>query len=696
MTDSSGIVLGKAFETTVFYSYCDPNARKAMERIVRDTVNHFQQDPRGRYIVGWNFKYMTNSDWLYPAASGFYDYSTPALAAYRKFLQQKYGSITALNQAYDSAFSSFESVEMPQPPFGRIDCSPRWREFQEFRRMQPAAAIERIRRTIRELDPHRRIISWYTTAIWAAARDTVVLDDAIEIARNNPGLLTSLTCFDYLNPAGEIWGQLALNSKTPVNVEPVFNTAQSYLRTFYNCLRFPVAQVNWLYVMPRHDPRERPWVVWVLNRGALLDEAAQAELVRSPVTALLSYSDQLLQVTPELRGNLIEPMREFLHASETAGLQLAWITDYTDSVDWETFRTIVIPGATMLCPEAIEKLRKFVFSGGKLVLKGKCAGIDLESGRETWPLYRALGRPASSEDEQQEWSFGKGRIIQLPSSCSNGEVFRKLDIVPPVEVTPKGPGAFLKRSQDAWYVGIINAKGSRYRGRVVLPSLPAGEYRAADLVNGTRVEMNGNSFELSFDFPDELRFIKIVPAASMIRLPERAAPEALHFQSAAKLQEPRIPLASEEGGECWIPAGTAARPVVTALYPDEEEGERYFRIEYPARNTPEAGAAYVTFPLEHLLAMKTQHLVFRLRSSRAGSIDLVLPECNWKSVLSHRVEFTGAPGEWQEFSLNLGRDFSGEIPLKELRGELFLYSRRGENAAPAVAFELSDVRFEEK
>ena len=276
--------------------------------------------------------------------------------------------------------------------------------------MQPAAAIERIRRTIRELDPHRRIISWYTTAIWAAARDTVVLDDAIEIARNNPGLLTSLTCFDYLNPAGEIWGQLALNSKTPVNVEPVFNTAQSYLRTFYNCLRFPVAQVNWLYVMPRHDPRERPWVVWVLNRGVLLDEAAQAELVRSPVAALLSYSDQLLQVTPELRGNLIEPMREFLHASETAGLQLAWITDYTDSVDWETFRTIVIPGATMLRPEAIEKLRKFVFSGGKLVLKGKCAGIDLESGRETWPLYRALGWPAPSEDEQQEWSFGKGRI----------------------------------------------------------------------------------------------------------------------------------------------------------------------------------------------------------------------------------------------------------------------------------------------
>ena len=50
---------------------------------------------------------MTNSDWLYPAASGFYDYSTPALAAYRKFLLQKYGNITALNLAYDSAFSSF-------------------------------------------------------------------------------------------------------------------------------------------------------------------------------------------------------------------------------------------------------------------------------------------------------------------------------------------------------------------------------------------------------------------------------------------------------------------------------------------------------------------------------------------------------------------------------------------------------------
>ena len=88
--------------------------------------------------------------------------------------------------------------------------------------------------------------------------------------------------------------------------------------------------------------------------------------------------------------------------------------------------------------------------------------------------------------------------------------------------------------------------------------------------------------------------------------------------------------------------------------------------------------------------------MFRLQSSRAGSIDLVLPERNWKSVLSHRVEFTGAPGEWQEFSLDLGRDFSSEIPLKELRGELFLYSRRGENAAPAVAFDLSDVRFKEK
>lgn len=699
MTDSDGMLLNKAFETTVFYSYNDPDAWKFMERIIRDIVGHYASSPRGKYIVGWNFKYMTNSDWLYPAAKGFYDYSPPARAAYREYLKEKYGDIAALNQKYKTAWPDFDAVEMPRPPFSRIDCSPRWQEFQEFRKIQPPAAVNRIRRIIRELDPARRIISWYTTAIWATSRDTVILDEAVAIAQNNPNQLTSLTCFDYLNPAGEIWGQLALHNKASVDVEPVFNTAQSYLRTFYNCLRFPVAQINWLYVMPRHDPRERPWIVWALNRGALLDEAAQAELVQSPVAAMLSYSDHLLQVGPELRSQLLEPMRQFLHASEAARLQLAWVTDYSDSIDFKRFRAIVIPGATLLRPAAIEKLRSFVSDGGALILAGECVKFDLLDGQETWPLYRALGK-TSPPKEREEWSYGKGRVIQLPFPAQDKRIFQELAAVgaaAPVEVTPSGPGAFLKRGKHAWYVGLINTAGRNFTGKVTIPSLPSAIYRAADLMDGTAIAMTGNSFEIKFDFPDEVRFIKIVPAASGLPLPNRKSPQLLNFREIAEYSGSAVVLAGEESGESWIPAGTAAvRPVITAIYPSADPGEeRYFRFDFPARSEPGEGAAYIPFPLEHLLKLPKPKLTFRLRSATAGSVDLVLPERSWKATAAARVHVQALPGVWQKFSLDLDRDFGDRtFPWKDLRGELLVYSGRKENSTPPLSFELADVCFQ--
>ena len=708
MTGHDGEMLDRAFETTVFFSYCDPKAQAVMERIIRDTVGHYREDPRGRHIIGWNFKAMTNSDWLYPASKGFFDYSAPALYAYRAFLKERHVTIDRLNAAYGTDFPDFGAVEMPQPPFDRLDLSLRWREFQEFRRRQPTAAVERTRKLIRELDPSRRIISWYTTAMWAASRDTVILDDAIEIARANPNQLTSLTCFDYLNPAAEIWGQLAHHNGVRINVEPVFNTAKSYLQTFFNCLRFPVGQVNWLYVLPQCDPRERPWVVWVLSRGALLDEAAKAELIQNPVAGLFGYSDPFLSVGRELWSDRVEPMRALLRASELGNLQLGWLTDYSDRIDLAKFHSIVIPETRVLRPGMIERLAKFFDDGGTLLLFGEVAKFDLNTGRADWPLRRALGRAAEPSGSAEEWRFGRGRVIAPGKSVRellNGDrlsgelaaLFAELGARPVITATPAGVGAFLKRGKGAYYAGLINIAGTVWRGKVTIPALPAGEYRAVDLVDGTPVKVKERSFVTEFDFADQIRFVKLVPADSSIVLPVVEKPEQFQFGRVTLPGGKTVLLAGEESGDRWIPAGPATvRPEVTPVYPDRAEEERFFQFDFPARIGGEAGAAYVPFDLDHALRIGVTKLAFRLRSGQPGVIELVLPERNWKKKAVCRVAFPGE-NRWQAFELDLERDFQlseNELTLQELRPEVLVYSDRSAAAAPAVSFELADVRLE--
>lgn len=99
-----------------------------------------------------------------------YDTNPEALAAFHRMLAQKYGSVTALNRAYGSAYASFDEVPVPESRSDRllregraaravtvVDRSARWRDWLDFYHARTVWFRDRIARLVRRHDPKRAL-----------------------------------------------------------------------------------------------------------------------------------------------------------------------------------------------------------------------------------------------------------------------------------------------------------------------------------------------------------------------------------------------------------------------------------------------------------------------------------------------------------------------------------------------------------
>ncbi|MCD6417032.1 MAG: family 14 glycosylhydrolase [Planctomycetes bacterium] len=84
------------------------------------------------------YAYAEQSNWEKPGAPALEDYSAPMKAAYREYLQEKYGTIGALNRAWDGEYPSFDAVQLPSPEArlgateGHLRCLPREQGLVDF------------------------------------------------------------------------------------------------------------------------------------------------------------------------------------------------------------------------------------------------------------------------------------------------------------------------------------------------------------------------------------------------------------------------------------------------------------------------------------------------------------------------------------------------------------------------------------
>ena len=116
-------------------SYSSLKWREDYCRIIHDVISYIMKQPYGKVIAGFQFSGGDDGQFQYRND----DFSLPAQHAFRRFLKNKYGTLSNLNRIWKTAYESFEQISLPtmlptepgETPFLAPGLKSDCREFQE-------------------------------------------------------------------------------------------------------------------------------------------------------------------------------------------------------------------------------------------------------------------------------------------------------------------------------------------------------------------------------------------------------------------------------------------------------------------------------------------------------------------------------------------------------------------------------------
>ena len=501
------------------YSYHSQSNIIYVNESIKAITHYFKTKESGRKISVWHFRAPGNNDWWYPINSRFYDYSDSAKNAFRKYLKNKYENLDKLNRRCGSDFKDWNEIEFPLPKYGQTNISAQWQDFQDFRSRSITEIQRGLYKSLRENDKEHDMTGWMTTSVYAASRDGIVLDYAALLNRECPGMLMALTWFDFYDFPGELWGQLSLQYEVKIAMEPGKNNMSSYLRTYYNCLRFPVQRINWLYVIPQ-KPEQYPWIIWVLNQRGVQEELAEAELVQEDIAQLFSYSDVILTVPEKLWDKqIIANQVSLFRALQNKNYNLPIFTDYTSEVKLDKYKAVILPETKLIRAEMIDKLASYVKDGGTLILAGECAVADLNNPENKYPLFQALGIDKNAMHEDGIVKCGSGRIIlkkSVNSLLEKGELtaeteklLKDVGAKHSLSSDKSGIASFIKKKGNTYYLGFINTKNSAASAQFKFQHESLKDQEAVEMISGDKIFVKNGKFQLDFQFQWEIKVLKL-------------------------------------------------------------------------------------------------------------------------------------------------------------------------------------------
>lgn len=129
-----------------------PGFLGVVERLVTRLAERYRDVP---HLVGWQ---IDNEPNIGECSNGnLYDYHPCTIAAFRRWLEAKYGTIAALNEAWQAnfwsrAYACFADIDAPRPKFGVMNQSA-WIDWTAFRGESQAAFVAWQRDLLRRVCP---------------------------------------------------------------------------------------------------------------------------------------------------------------------------------------------------------------------------------------------------------------------------------------------------------------------------------------------------------------------------------------------------------------------------------------------------------------------------------------------------------------------------------------------------------------
>ncbi|MFQ6131724.1 MAG: beta-galactosidase trimerization domain-containing protein [Armatimonadota bacterium] len=345
------------------------NDEPAVQQWVDGIVSNYA-DSRGHgvFVYSLGDETVTRGSCLHPAC----------LEAYRRYLEQEYGAIEALNASWGTQFESFGEVTLSQPDDNdeaealRSRNYPRWYDRQAFKCHNFVQLCKRFGEAYAELDPEAR------TGFEGAGRFRDG-DDIDLIVRTN-GFWSP-----YPGPADEVIRSIAPRDFPRANWMGYTKDADSLLSKYWRMVTRGTDAVWWW----RWDALGRFNGFLAPHLGpfpATKDLSQDTQVVRDGLGTLLMNSEMLddgiailysmpsayatrLEAGPSY-GSYRENHTAWHRAIRELGLQFRYVTDRMlrlGEFQPERYKVLILPRAEAIGPQEAKVIRAFAEGGGTVI-----------------------------------------------------------------------------------------------------------------------------------------------------------------------------------------------------------------------------------------------------------------------------------------------------------------------------------------
>jgi hypothetical protein len=309
------------------------------------------------------------------------------LTAYRKYLQEQYADIAALNASWGSKYAAFDEVQLSKPDDNeeaeslRAGNFPRWFDRQAYQSYNFCRLCERFGKGFRRIDPHSRC-GFEGAGTFGHADD---LD----------GFVRSNTFWSpYPGTADEVVRSIAPRDFPRSNWMGYTKDADSLLEKYWRMITRGCDSVWWWrwdalgrfhgWLSPKLDPY--PAVKEILAdtqvvRDGLGDLLNCSTMETDGVGILYSHASGYaakVQVSPSY-GSYESSHAAFHSALRELGLNFLYFTDRQmrlGEVDLGRFKVVILPMTQALGAQEAEMLRAYVRGGGVLIADVRPAIYD--------------------------------------------------------------------------------------------------------------------------------------------------------------------------------------------------------------------------------------------------------------------------------------------------------------------------------
>ncbi|MFZ2654671.1 MAG: beta-galactosidase [Victivallales bacterium] len=418
---------------SVFSSKYRLHARRAMQAMV------------GRYV-------NTPEVWIWHPhpygvvdhdGHGIFDYHPDALAAFAKYLEDKYKTVNALNAAYGSSFKSWIDVPVPRPLWEELmkkndwegvsrtlDTRPQWIDWLDFYHGGLLDMRKEMMKIVRDIDPKRALCGM--TASGGVGR----ADDVYASLAANRGFYgdTGLNGEEIIRRfVGKQRYNLPLRCEDRDCVtlgRPPFDTkekvaARANWDAYQSCV---LGLDHFNYVFPTTDDSVFFDLVYANPRAkALIKESWRSKFQPRPVALLHSFLTDIYEGKYEYGGISIDRWWLMNGLSSAFYLPGNYFEIYSDGCPMEGFdsmKLVIDDGSRVLPEDMVDRLVKYVENGGRLAMICGPAGERSIPAGEEFGLLKRLGYKAV--DKLSNIHFEPGQLV----FAKDNQVLRRTVSIP--------------------------------------------------------------------------------------------------------------------------------------------------------------------------------------------------------------------------------------------------------------------------